>query len=544
MKQKNKIFSLRTKIEATIVAAILITITIGSVFADVQRTIKNNKETISNGTYYYEGNYDFITGSHFNLTNKIYNSKGHIWNTSGANLQLAIYDLENKTGTVYLPAGVITFTSSSGTPTRALNLGSNMILHGAGMNSTILKLGSGVDADYFIRTSGKHNWTIRDLSIDCNAWGGITDNDIGLSIDTSKDFTVKNIHVFNTSSSGIGIDTCSRGKLNCLFIDDVDDWDNTGYGVGHTAQPIAGGTNTYMILDDIHIRSNGTNATTYYTWGLDINAWSWCEFNNIYISGTGAGFKTINTCHNLTFNNIQMRNLTNNGSVSGYQMPAIELGLGGGNTRDCTFNNIHIEESWRAIQVDTGGQRISFNNINIHPSTRNPETGSQGFYISGDFIAINNAHIYNITGLGLYLYGCDDSKFSNIEINECEGAIYMENGDRNSFVNCKLTNSYGGSYGYGILAKTSTFWTVLGCQFISNNLDGIDTTVASCNNYSIANCLFTGNAKAIDTHASDNYHNIIGNICQLADIIDLSGSVDNTTSYCNKYNNVASITWA
>lgn len=95
-----KILKFRTKIEAIAAVSMLILIAIGSAFA-ITVTITNNKTTVTSGTHFYEGNYDFISGSHFNLTSKIYNTNGHIWNATGANLQLAINDLGTTGGTVW-----------------------------------------------------------------------------------------------------------------------------------------------------------------------------------------------------------------------------------------------------------------------------------------------------------------------------------------------------------------------------------------------------------------------------------------------------------
>lgn len=472
---------LERKLQVIGLTCLLISLSIGSIFAS--RTITTSSDT---------------------LYTQIYNSKGNYWTATGANLQLAIYDLANKSGTVWIPSGITTFTSSSGAPTRALNLGSNLVLQGAGMNSTILKLGSAVDADYLIRGTSFHNITIKDLSIDCNAWGGITDNDIALSLNSCKYLNIINVHIFNVSSSGIGLDSCSIGKITNVYVDDVDDYDNGGYGVGHTGQAIAGSLNTYLQFNNIHIRSNGTNATTYYTWGMDINGWSWCSFNNLYISGTGGGFKLISTSgntHNLTFSDVIIRNLTNNGSVASYQMQGMAVPLTGHTAYDCVFNNIRIESCWRGIDVGANGKRMLFNNVQIKKNSRICAAGGTDMiYASGDFLEFNNIYLSSMlsaattAGSGMYLYGCDDSKFSNIEIYGLYHGIYLENGDRDKFTNVQSESNNQ----YGLCIKTSNNNTFIGCEFSRNTIDGIDDISTTCKNNIFDACIVEGNVKGFD----------------------------------------------
>lgn len=104
-----KIESKLNKLYASIIAIMMITIILGSAWAT--KTITSNKETVQ-GTHYYQGNYDFINNTHFNITNKIYNSKGHLYNATATNLQLAIYDLNGTGGIVYLPATTIIITTT------------------------------------------------------------------------------------------------------------------------------------------------------------------------------------------------------------------------------------------------------------------------------------------------------------------------------------------------------------------------------------------------------------------------------------------------
>jgi hypothetical protein len=104
-----KIESKMNKIYAGIIALMMLGIVFSSIMAT--RTITDTGDTWT-GTMMISGNTDFKSGSYYNLSKKIYNSKGHVYNATGPNIQLAVNDLNStKGGTVWLPSGTFTLTS-------------------------------------------------------------------------------------------------------------------------------------------------------------------------------------------------------------------------------------------------------------------------------------------------------------------------------------------------------------------------------------------------------------------------------------------------
>jgi len=450
------------------------------------------------------GAYRTITSTNDNYTTFIRTSTGNIYNVTGANLQTAIDSLGGAGGTVYLPAGNITITTD-------ITMSSKITLQGAGKDATTLKLGAASSTVYVIECDGINNFTICDLSINGND-GSITENYWAIGLFSCRYFNLHNIHVYNMYRAGIGFSIlgvgtgCYWGHVYNIDIDDIDDSPTT-------QQSIAGAYVKYTTFENIHIKGDGVNATTYYTWGMDMSGWEWVTFNDIYIQGTGGGFKTIGTCHNLTFNNLYLRNLTNNGSVPGFQMQGMWLAGSGGNLRDCNFNNVNIEYCWRGIQIDGGGQRLNFNNINIQPNSRSKKTQAHCIYCTGDYINFNNAYLkgaISSSGSGLYLYGCDDSIFSNIKMHYCYTGLYMENCDRCTFSNMEIYYC-----SYGVYGKTNTYFAIADSVINDNTGNGIDLGDATaCHNFSITNNILNNNgALAVNIRADCNYFICTGNIC-------------------------------
>jgi len=253
------------KIERKIYAVVLVSILLGTGFLSVwaTRTITSNKDTVT-GTYFYEGNYDFITGSHFNLTNKIYNSKGHIWNATWANIQLAINDV-NGTGTVYLPQGTITGSTT-------LNIDDEVNLIGAGKDSTILDY-SGTGKVIYV--DGVNNYvmgmTISDLYIKANNCTGIN-----LTATTPNVITMCTFEriIIENPLYGIriyvpgGSDTVYRNQFNSIYI-----WEINQPGTGILSN--GGAYNTFY---DICIVNEIKTTEKIYAMQVSGNN---CDYNSI-----------------------------------------------------------------------------------------------------------------------------------------------------------------------------------------------------------------------------------------------------------------------
>ena len=481
-----KIESKLNKIYAGAIAIMMITIVFSSVFA--VRTITDSSDTIAT---------------------MITNSKGNSWSATLTNVNLAIWDLNStKGGTVWLPGTTLT---GAGTGTGEYSYGilmcSNVVLKGAGMNSTTLKLSTGSLVQAVVYFRNINNYTISDLSID--GFNDTTSNNyqaiftIGCKYGFYNNIHIKNMFRSNFQFGDSIVATESKYcKISNIWIDYGRDSFPSVY------QSMSGAHVNYSTFENIHIHGDGSNSVKG-VWGMDWVRTSWNRFTDIYIDGVGFGCKWFATGnHNITVNNMDIRGCVN---VSDCQIWLYAI-------RDSSFSNVNIENKYQGIQCSSAGPNLNFNNIIIRGGA------DAGIYASGDFINFNNVQIYSTVSSGLYLYGCDDSKFSNIEVKGCSNGVYFENGDRDTFVNCKFQSNTN----YGIVAKACTLFTIVGCIFQSNGIDGIDTTITSCNNYSISSCIFNANAKAIDLNAADNYFTIQGSICQIGDGIDINAALSVT----------------
>lgn len=323
------------------------------------------------------------------------------------------------------------------------------------------------------------------------------------------------------TSIGFGDNTYNTeskyGKLSNIWLDPGQDIFPTVY------QPLGGYHVNYTIFENIHIHGDGTK-NTKGIWGMDWVRTSWNSFSNIYIDGVGYGCKWFATGnHNITVNGLHIRGCTNTSDATVW-LYAI---------RDSTFMGLNIEAQFQGIQLASAGPRITISGAIIYCKGNAP-----GIWASGDFLSFDSVQLFgNDLSYGMYLYGCDDSKFSKIEINNWLWGVYFENCDRDDFSGLKVTNNVGlGWYG-----KTSTFFGIHDSDFINNGGDAIDLADATaCHNFTIHDNLFSNNpGKSIDLSATSNYLNIHDNTCTFADEIDLNAA-NSTTRLC--HDNIARIT--
>ena len=178
---KKRMFSLRTKADAILVAFLLIGISALSVMS-VTRTITDTSDTVDT----------FIR-----------NSNGKYWSATEAGLQSAIDDLTDG-GTVWVPVCNISVSSS-------ITLLDNINIIGVGKASQ-LYLADGADVDV-LQITGKSNIRIEGIYIEGN--NGTQTAYIGLiDIDgTSEDITIRDCYLYNSMKSSID---CQEGSKNVL----------------------------------------------------------------------------------------------------------------------------------------------------------------------------------------------------------------------------------------------------------------------------------------------------------------------------------------
>jgi len=172
------------KIKAVVAVSILIIVGVSSVFAVTTPIVRNNKETISGGTYFYEGNYDFISGSYFNLSKKIVSSNGYVLNVTGANIVTALASSPAK-GVISLSPGRYNITS--------LSISNEIDLIGSCYGDTILNV-TGVISNCI---AIYNNSCIKNIILEGNGKG-----DFGIHVD-GDNVQVENCRVNNVTADGI-----------------------------------------------------------------------------------------------------------------------------------------------------------------------------------------------------------------------------------------------------------------------------------------------------------------------------------------------------
>lgn len=172
-KDRSSSVSLRVKFEAGIVILVVLLSVFGLSAYSVTRT---------------------ITGSGDDVSTFIRNSNGNYWSASGANLQLAIDDMSNSAGTVFVGSDI--------TLTSGITMGENVVLDLQGHNLTAS--GSSFDIIYMKESSQVKNGVI-DVS-------GITmdDEDACIMFDGIEQIShsntlVDNMKLISTGQQGAGI---------------------------------------------------------------------------------------------------------------------------------------------------------------------------------------------------------------------------------------------------------------------------------------------------------------------------------------------------
>jgi hypothetical protein len=482
------IFKIGTKIQAVLSVAFLLVVSLSSIFA-LQITYSD-------------------TGVTYDVAGIISNSKGHYWAATGANLQAAIWDLNNQSGTVWLPATTINCTAK-------LQLTNHSSIIGAGMYSTILRNadGSSMTAG-LVQARSKHNISFSDMTIDGNAAGAVGQN--AIQFDGVKFFTLKNLYCHNLDGNGIWVGNAegataisNYGTIENIVVNSM---------LGASTEAFAFNNVTYTSFDNL----KALNIAAVFS--TDFHAVTNSTISNIVLDDAG-GIKIWGEgafyCSDITMNNI----------VIDHSNPTAN-GLTVTKTNRCSISNVQINES-KGIGIDTCSY-IQAHNINIQHAA---DVGLS--IIHSNHITIDSANVKNAVSYGFYMHVLNNVSVSKLQI--------VKPGSYNLVETCNdfsISDSiFESGASYGLLLETSTHFSIDSCKFLYNAVDGIDTTIATCNNYTISTSYFKGNAKAIDIAAADRYFIISNCIADSGDIIDLSGSVNNATSYCNKYDNVASITW-
>ena len=460
-------WKIRTKIEAgfgIIVVLMLLSVTI---IPALTRTITSSSDTVD--TY-------------------IRNSNGNYWAATGDNIRSAIWDL-NSTGygTVWLPSGNLTITQK-------IFLESDVALIGSGVNVT--RIFSSQSGSFIpITVNGKQNVTLSDFTLDMNDVGS---NGIYITGSSTSNVLVKNVQIVRAGYQGI---YCSGG--HDIILD--------GIRIKHGSTSAAHGISTDSIYDSIIsncIIENYDTDIDNTEDGLDIGeSTNNVTIDNVIITGGGwyDGIKFYNAKY-ISASNIFIDNTDNFGVKC--QSDFI------------TIDNLHITNSADdSFWTDTTASHLNMNNIYIYSA------GDVGMLFDNvDNISLSNAEIDDSAGRGLSLGTCKNTVVNNVRSFSSGSYNYIGGGSEIIITNGIF--SYGSNI--GLYIESVSKFHLIGSTIEYNAGDGIDTTVGACNNYTISNCYFKGNAKAMDLNSGDNWFLVTNCICDPGDSIDINAALSAT----------------
>jgi len=490
----NKPLSVRTKIKASVVLVLLIVVSVSGVWANTRLG------TDSSGQSWADVENDKIT-----------NSNGKAWTATGANLQLAIYDLNGTGGSVYIPVGEIDLTNSICIPEIIDILGS-------GMNETVLDWqGNNVVCFNASASSGTdYGGSIKNLYI---KQGGT-----GILVNNMASFEVHKVKIISMDDYGVHTTSTAYHTLisQCRIIADIDGTGilfdaNGGEAEGCDFAGYNGSTNVNISANGVTLNNNwfeigpdkGNSSTTH----IIIDGPSSIVIKGNFIGSTRNGGDQIKVIGNAA--NIGI--LNNN--------------FGGANTTcinfsasDSNFNIVgNTFDLWQdyAILINDGNYYNIESNIFYTTSAKNPS----GFIYATDVNRVVNV-IGNIfyMNAATYIYAAQNVNiFDDNRVNCCAGVSVCNiasnniiNGNDNSIITwgifqCRyiVSGNIIQNCKHGIGVHTSDV-VVIG-NTISNNMDTSGIYVDSDNCTVSSNTILDTDDNNVVLTASSEYCLITGN---------------------------------
>jgi len=396
------------------------------------------------------------------LNGTIQNSNGNSWTATGANIQQAIWDLNSTGGTVWIPSGNISLSSS-------LKIPSNVELCGVG-NASILWLNSNSNCSVITNydtTNGNKDIYIHNLRIEGNGlnqpeWSaGFTpahECNHGIFLDKVDNFKLERLTINNTHSSGIYTRDGLYGKsidnyitnAGKLYKDSGNDYPN------YWAKGIMHDNVSHSIISDNIV--NNTYASGIAFENIDETNPEWYSHDVIVsdnlVSDSNYGIYA-ELCFNCVVDGNIVRDCTNDavyGSAAGF-------------FEDATCFNNHFSDNLAYNCGEGGGSGMNY-------------------ILSGDNTTVDHCHSVDSNNVGFVLYG---------------------SGQR--LIGC----TSNGDTGYGILLEAGNY-TVQNCEVRGSGNDAIYTSDDVSGNHwgKIEGCLVEGSGDE-GIESFDYNVSIIGN---------------------------------
>jgi len=530
MKIERKIYAI------TLVCILLSTIIIGVIGT---RTITNTSDTVTGGTYIYNGNYAFGVGSSFNLTNATIKGAvrtntllpfGTRWNTTS----LTYAALWNITKSVVTSNSAKWNSSYSviGSKGASWNSSASIVLAKSGTwNATSSLVASksaawnasgtpGYNVTYIMNSKGDY-WTATAANLQLAIYDLNSTNGGTVYIPkTLITFTSAIKLISNLRLLGVGVDSTvlevgagysdvnsygllkalTTSRLNNITISDMKLEGHGRYAL-ITMRNVSDITLMNLVVknasgDAICLLDNPvvhewnrrimlSNIKCFYTTvyqSLDFSG-NDSIINGIYCyNDTGAGGQAVDFsyCHNVSVSNIIIHNAS--------------YGIKFGADSDMVVNNIIVSQTRISdgVNVYLNCQNISFNNIKIYSDLTSL---GNGMVITGcKYINVNNLQICGCGNVGCYIGNGGFVNLNNFIIKRTN-AYGLEVDTAN---NCSISNGQ-------IYNPTSFGVYLLSSKYVSFNLVTVSSGVSAgfectaSNNFKILGCTSNFNTRGIDT---------------------------------------------
>lgn len=395
------------KMYAGAIALMMVSIIFASVFAT--RTFTDSNDTWT-GTIVQSGNLDFKSGSYFNLSKKIVNSKGHVYNASAANAQAAVYDLGNTTGWVDFNRQNITLTST-------LKLGTNCEIR-----NFHFYLGTSASVTMIMNhdlTNGNNGIYIHDGYLNGNGINQpnenssflIYDQPCGIFLLKCSNSTVCDITIYNTMFGGVGFQQSKNNIIKNVKVFYA--------GLHHMVASYtpgdcysAGGISLFNCSDGL-IDCCITNHT--WSYGICLEGFLPCPvsyrthhstISNCIVSNTTIGIYVGEDCSNSTVENCFIKDgkMYNAAYALSWAVGSNAVTSDGLRITDCTIdrwdngiglatNNLTIS-GLKTSRIDRYTMELTGKDIIISDCSLKSSGGYQIYLSSAERVSINGNNIY------------------------------------------------------------------------------------------------------------------------------------------------------
>lgn len=355
--------------------------------------------------------------------------------------------------------------------------------------------------NYMIDVFRCDNVGIRNLTVGLGTQTSINTRTSGIALRDSRNIKISNVTIQNAKTYNAGVWSGGYGILSWAGAPDVTDGGADNVDINNITFKNNGQSDLALFNGQIW---NISNCRSFDTGFMPINIEG--ETNARFIRrinlnqwvANNSGYALISTIENVNSGIVEDINISN---VIGYNVANLAPGTSGAlrvrGTNRVTLNNIKINETKQEgllVTVDSGKpvNNLTVNNLSIN----NPQTtGRYAVSIRGDNankvnnLVLNDIRVNNAVSIPFYLEYVSNARIENCHSTILSGAnrtLELRNSNKVYLVSC----SGGGSSAYGANIQSSTYVTLLNCEYYNNGSRGIQlqgdsdhVSIMSCKSY-------------------------------------------------------------